>query len=57
MKSQRDPAAGDSRTDHDLVYAARDGDTIAFDALFRASTLHLGRAFRTYLRHLLSDLL
>src|SRR5712692_2534963 len=34
MKTQRDPAAGDSRTDHDLVYAARDGDTIAFDALF-----------------------
>jgi len=34
MKIQRDPAAGDSRTDHDLVYAARDGDTIAFDALF-----------------------
>jgi predicted nucleic acid-binding protein len=29
---------------------------LAFDALFRASTLHLGRAFRTYLRHLLSDL-
>ncbi|HKC92035.1 MAG TPA: sigma-70 family RNA polymerase sigma factor [Candidatus Limnocylindria bacterium] len=34
MKTQRDPAAGDTRTDHDLVYAARDGDTIAFDALF-----------------------
>jgi RNA polymerase sigma-70 factor, ECF subfamily len=34
MKTQRDPEAGDSRTDHDLVYAARDGDTIAFDALF-----------------------
>lgn len=29
---------------------------IAFDALFRTSTLHLGRAFRTYLKHLLSDL-
>ena len=34
MKTQRDPAAGDARTDHDLVYAARDGDTVAFDALF-----------------------
>jgi RNA polymerase sigma-70 factor, ECF subfamily len=34
MKTHRDPEAGDSRTDHDLVYAARDGDTIAFDALF-----------------------
>jgi RNA polymerase sigma-70 factor (ECF subfamily) len=34
MKPQRDPAAGDNRTDHDLVYAARDGDTVAFDALF-----------------------
>jgi RNA polymerase sigma-70 factor (ECF subfamily) len=34
MKPQRDPAAGDTRTDHELVYAARDGDTIAFDALF-----------------------
>src|SRR5881296_3564259 len=34
MRPQRDPAAGDGRTDHDLVYAARDGDTIAFDALF-----------------------
>src|SRR2546429_7094460 len=34
MKTQRDPAAGDNRTDHDLVYAARDGDTVAFDALF-----------------------
>lgn len=34
MKTQRDPAAGDSRSDHDLVYAARDGDTVAFDALF-----------------------
>ena len=32
--TRRDPAAGDGRTDHDLVYAARDGDTIAFDALF-----------------------
>jgi predicted nucleic acid-binding protein len=28
----------------------------AFDALFGTSTLHLGRAFRSYLRHLLSDL-
>jgi RNA polymerase sigma-70 factor (ECF subfamily) len=34
MKTQRDPAAGDTRTDHELVYAARDGDTVAFDALF-----------------------
>ncbi|MDP9276200.1 MAG: sigma-70 family RNA polymerase sigma factor [Chloroflexota bacterium] len=34
MKTQRDPAAGDNRTDHDLVYAARDGDIVAFDALF-----------------------
>src|SRR2546430_11215336 len=34
VKTQRDPAAGDARTDHDLVYAARDGDTVAFDALF-----------------------
>jgi RNA polymerase sigma-70 factor (ECF subfamily) len=34
MKTQRDPAAGDARTDHDLVYAARDGDIVAFDALF-----------------------
>ncbi len=34
MKTQRDPAAGDARNDHELVYAARDGDTIAFDALF-----------------------
>ncbi|TMD53289.1 MAG: hypothetical protein E6I83_07270 [Chloroflexi bacterium] len=34
MRTQRDPAAGDARTDHDLVYAARDGDTVAFDALF-----------------------
>jgi RNA polymerase sigma-70 factor (ECF subfamily) len=34
LDARRDPAAGDTRTDHDLVYAARDGDTIAFDALF-----------------------
>jgi RNA polymerase sigma-70 factor, ECF subfamily len=34
MKPQRDSAAGETRTDHDLVYAARDGDTVAFDALF-----------------------
>lgn len=27
-------AAEDGRTDRDLVYAARDGDTLAFDALF-----------------------
>lgn len=27
-------AAEDARTDHELVYAARDGDTLAFDALF-----------------------
>jgi RNA polymerase sigma-70 factor (ECF subfamily) len=32
--ARRDPAAGDTRTDHELVYAAREGDTIAFDALF-----------------------
>jgi RNA polymerase sigma-70 factor, ECF subfamily len=32
--ARRDGAVGDARTDHDLVYAARDGDTIAFDALF-----------------------
>ena len=35
---------------------SRDELELAFDALFRVSTLHLGRAFRTYLRHLLSDL-
>src|SRR5438046_10562327 len=34
LDARRDPAAGDSRTDHDLVYAARDGDTLAFDSLF-----------------------
>ncbi|TMC68840.1 MAG: sigma-70 family RNA polymerase sigma factor [Chloroflexi bacterium] len=34
MKSQRDPSAADARTDHDLVYAARDGEVAAFDALF-----------------------
>jgi RNA polymerase sigma-70 factor (ECF subfamily) len=34
MKSKSDPAAGDARTDHDLVYAARDGEDAAFDALF-----------------------
>lgn len=34
MKAKREPAAGDARTDHDLVYAARDGETSAFDALF-----------------------
>jgi RNA polymerase sigma-70 factor, ECF subfamily len=34
MKSRRDPSAGDARTDHELVYAARDGDTLAFDSLF-----------------------
>jgi RNA polymerase sigma-70 factor (ECF subfamily) len=34
MKSQRDPSAPDARTDHDLVYAARDGEIAAFDALF-----------------------
>lgn len=34
MKTQRDPAAADARTDHDLVYAARDGEITAFDALF-----------------------
>src|SRR5439155_8321368 len=32
--SRRDPAAGDSRNDHELVYAAREGYTIAYDALF-----------------------
>jgi len=47
MRTQRDPAAGDARTDHDLVYAARDGDTIAFDALFyryRDGVFRLGLA-------------
>jgi RNA polymerase sigma-70 factor (ECF subfamily) len=47
LDSRRDPAAGDARTDHDLVYAARDGDTIAFDALFyryRDGIFHLGLA-------------
>jgi RNA polymerase sigma-70 factor (ECF subfamily) len=34
LDARRDPSAGDARTDHDLVYAARDGDTMAFDALF-----------------------
>lgn len=34
MKTKRDSAAGDTRTDHELVYAARDGEIAAFDALF-----------------------
>jgi RNA polymerase sigma-70 factor (ECF subfamily) len=34
MKTQRDPSAADARTDRDLVYAARDGEITAFDALF-----------------------
>ena len=34
MKIKRDAAGGDTRTDHELVYAARDGETVAFDALF-----------------------
>lgn len=34
LDARREPASGDPRTDHDLVYAAREGDTIAFDALF-----------------------
>ena len=34
MKTERDPATGDARSDHALVYAARDGDSVAFDALF-----------------------
>jgi RNA polymerase sigma-70 factor (ECF subfamily) len=34
VRAQRDPANGDARTDRDLVYAARDGETTAFDALF-----------------------
>jgi RNA polymerase sigma-70 factor (ECF subfamily) len=34
LDARREPARGDARTDHDLVYAAREGDTIAFDALF-----------------------
>ncbi|MDQ2915303.1 MAG: sigma-70 family RNA polymerase sigma factor [Chloroflexota bacterium] len=34
LDARRDPTLGDARTDHDLVYAARDGDTVAFDALF-----------------------
>jgi RNA polymerase sigma-70 factor (ECF subfamily) len=32
--SQRDTTTADARTDHDLVYAAREGETVAFDALF-----------------------
>jgi predicted nucleic acid-binding protein len=35
---------------------SRDEVELAFDALFRTSTLHLGRAFRAYLRSLLDDL-
>ena len=35
---------------------SREDVELAFDALFRTSTLHLGRAFRTYLRSLLDDL-
>lgn len=34
MKTKRDMATGDLRTDHDLVYAAREGEIAAFDALF-----------------------
>ncbi|MEK6207665.1 MAG: sigma-70 family RNA polymerase sigma factor [Chloroflexota bacterium] len=34
MKIKRDAAGADTRTDHELVYAARDGETAAFDALF-----------------------
>lgn len=34
MKVKRDAAGADTRTDHELVYAARDGETAAFDALF-----------------------
>ena len=33
-RTQRDPSNSDARTDRDLVYAARDGETLAFDALF-----------------------
>ena len=35
---------------------SRDEMEIAFEALFNESSLHLGRAFRAYLKHLLSDL-
>jgi predicted nucleic acid-binding protein len=35
---------------------SRDEMETAVDTLFEASTLHLGRAFRVYLRKLLSDL-
>ena len=34
MKIKREAATGDLRSDHDLVYAARDGEIAAFDALF-----------------------
>jgi RNA polymerase sigma-70 factor, ECF subfamily len=34
MKPKRDAAGADARTDHELVYAARDGEIAAFDALF-----------------------
>lgn len=39
-----------------LQLISREELELAFDALLRTSTLHLGRAFRTYLRSLLSDL-
>jgi predicted nucleic acid-binding protein len=35
---------------------SRDEMEITFEALLKQSTLHLSRAFRTYLKHLLSDL-
>jgi RNA polymerase sigma-70 factor (ECF subfamily) len=34
MRVKRDASTGDLRSDHDLVYAARDGEIAAFDALF-----------------------
>lgn len=33
-RTQREPSNADARTDRDLVYAARDGEMLAFDALF-----------------------
>lgn len=33
-KAQREPSNGDARTDRELVYAAREGEMLAFDALF-----------------------
>src|ERR687887_1825165 len=33
-RAQREPSNADARTDRELVYAARVGDTVAFDTLF-----------------------